>query len=194
MLKPVRTVAPAVTPVSVAEARDHCRVDTNDEDVLISALVDTAVSHLDGHSGVLGRAMVTQTWRQDYPRFVNRMRLPLGDLITVSSVTYYDADNAVQTLSTDIYTAFSDSVGPYLDLKPDQSWPSTYTREDAVRVTWTAGYGPAATDVPAAIRQAMLLMIGHWFENREASVVGVSVTDLPMAVNALLAPYSLRRM
>lgn len=194
MLKPVRTVAPAVTPVSVAEARDHCRVDTNDEDVLISALVDAAVSHLDGHSGVLGRAMVTQTWRQDYPRFVNRMRLPLGDLITVSSVTYYDADNAVQTLSTDIYTAFSDSVGPYLDLKPDQSWPSTYTREDAVRVTWTAGYGPAATDVPAAIRQAMLLMIGHWFENREASVVGVSVTDLPMAVNALLAPYSLRRM
>lgn len=75
-----------------------------------------------------------------------------------------------------------------------EQWPQTYTREDAVRVTWAAGYGPAATDVPAAIRQAMLLMIGHWFENREASVVGVSVTDLPMAVNSLLAPYSLRRM
>ena len=194
MLKPVRPVAPAVTTVSVAEARDHCRVDTYDEDVLISGLIDAAVSHLYGYSGVLGRCLVTQTWRQDYSRFTDPLRLPIGNLLSMSSVSYYDSSDASQTASATLYAALEDQTGPYVALKYNQQWPQTYTREDAVRVTWTAGYGPAATDVPAAIRHAMLLMIGHWFENREASVVGVSVADLPMAVNSLLAPYSLRRM
>ena len=51
-----------------------------------------------------------------------------------------------------------------------------------------AGYGAAAA-VPAAIKQAMLLLIGHWFANREAVNVGNIVTAMPLAVEALIAPY-----
>lgn len=180
MLAPVRTVGPAVTPVSVAEAKASSRVDTSDNDALIGTLIDAAVAHLDGPSGTLGRALVQQTWRQDFAAFVDPLRLSVGNLIAISSISYYDAANVSQTLPTDVYTALSDERGPYVTLKPDQSWPSTYSRPDAVRVTWTAGYGANASDVPASIRQAILIMVATWYDNPEKA---------PMPPDALLAPH-----
>jgi uncharacterized phiE125 gp8 family phage protein len=58
-----------------------------------------------------------------------------------------------------------------------------------VAVEYTAGYGDTAADVPAPLRQAMLLMIGHWYEHREAVITGSISTGLPLAARALLAPY-----
>lgn len=190
MLKPVRTVAPAALPVSLNEAKAHCRVDTADDDTLLTGLIEAAVSHLDGYGGVLGRAIMAQTWARDFDGFgTGGLRLPVGDLISVTSVAYYDIANQVQTLSSAVYTAFTDELGPYVALKPDHVWPLTYGRPDAVRVTWQAGFGASAVNVPAAIRHAILLMVGHWYENREASVVGAPVAPLPMAVDALITPY-----
>jgi len=187
MLAPVRTAAPAAL-ITTAEAKAQCRIDSNDEDTLIDALISAAVSHLDGYSGILGRALVTQTWQQDFSGFCTKMRLPVGDLIAITGVTYYDASNAQQTLATSVYTAFSDALGPYAALKPDQSWPSSYARPDSVSVTWTAGYGAAAS-VPPAIKQAALLLVAHWYDNRSGVAVGETPAELPMAVNSLLAPF-----
>lgn len=188
MLAPVRTVAPSASLVTLTEAKLHCRIDGPDEDVLLGALVKAAHDHIDGYSGVLGRALLTQTWRQDFDAFSDTMRLPVGNLLAVSSITYYDSTNAQQTLASSVYTGFSDTFGPYVTRKPGQVWPGTYTRPDAVSVTWTAGYGPAASDVPAPVKQAALLLIGHWYANREAvsADAGMSV---PFAVDALLAPF-----
>lgn len=188
MLAPVRTAAPSDSVlVTLAEAKAHCRVDHDDEDTLITAFVKAATAHFDGYSGVLGRALLTQTWQQDFGGFTDGMRLAVGDLISVSSVTYYDTDNTQQTLSANVYAAHSDGIGPFLALKNGQSWPSVYTRKDAVRVTWTAGYGSAAANVPTPIRQAILLLVGHWYENREA--VGSDMKEVPMAVNSLVLPF-----
>lgn len=193
MLKPVCTVAPTAYPVSVTEAMEHCRIDTTDENALLQALIEAAVAHVDGYSGILGRALMTQTWQQSYPGFTAWLSLPVGNLISINTITYYDSDNVQQTLSSTIYRGLNDSVGPYVAEKPDQSWPSAYTREDAVTVTWTAGYGATPASVPAAIRRALLLIVGHLYENREPVVIGAPVATLPMAVDALLAPYRLRR-
>ena len=187
MLAPVRTAAPAAL-ITTAEAKAQCRIDSSDEDTLIDALISAAISHLDGYSGVLGRALVTQTWQQDFSGFCAKMRLPVGNLIEVTEVTYYDASNAEQTLDAAVYATFADSLGPYVALKPDQTWPSIYTRSDAVRVTWTAGYGAAAS-VPAAIKQAALLLVSHWYDNRSGVAVGETPTEMPLAVNSLLAPF-----
>lgn len=189
MLSPVRTVAPSVTPISLTEAKLHLRIDSNDEDALVTALVSSAVAYFDGYSGVLGRALVTQTWQQDFSAFGDMMRLPVGDLLSVVSVSYYDSTNAQQTLGPSVYTAFSDTIGPYITLKPGQAWPSTYARHDAVRITWTAGYGPAAADVPYTLRTAMLLLVGHWYANREATTVGDSASELPLAVASIRAQF-----
>jgi len=61
---PVRVTAPADRPVTLAEVKNHCRIDHSDDDTLVQSYIDAAVAHVEGWSGVLGRCLVTQTWRQ----------------------------------------------------------------------------------------------------------------------------------
>lgn len=186
MLSPVRTSAPADTPVSLTEVKVHCRVDGTDSDTVLTLLLAAAVSYLDGWTGILGRCMVTQSWRQDFCGFSSPLRLHLGPVASVTSVSYYDADNAlVAALSSDVWVLRYDELGAYVDLKADQSWPSSYARADAVSVTYVAG--TAAADVPAALKAAILLMVSHWNENREA--VAGSMSEVPMSASALIAPF-----
>lgn len=187
MLAPVRTAAPAEAPVSLDDMKIHLHVDGSDEDTLIQAYIDAATAHLDGYTGVVGRALVTQTWQQDFCRFRHCLRLPVGPMASISSVTYYDGSNVQQTLATSVYDKFTDSLGPFVGLKPGQSWPSTYSRPDAIRVTFIAG--TAAADVPAPLKVAIMLIAANWYENREAVTIGSVVNKIPLGAAALIAPY-----
>lgn len=100
-MKPVLTDVPALRPVSLAEAKAHLRVDFSDDDTLISALIDAATAHIDGYTGILARALVTQTWRQDFCDWPGDrvLRLPLAPVASVESVKYFDAANVETTVS-----------------------------------------------------------------------------------------------
>jgi uncharacterized phiE125 gp8 family phage protein len=185
-LIPVRTVAPSELPVSVVAAKAHLRIDHNDEDAVVEGLIRAAASYLDGNDGVLGKAIVNQTWQVDMSAFADPVRLPLTPVQSVTSITYFDALNATQTVPPANYALFADVLGSYVQPIGGAAWPAVYARADAIRITFVAGYGPAAA-VPEAITQLILLLVGHWYENREAVVVGPSVAPLPMAVEALLA-------
>lgn len=188
MLAPVRVTAPADAPVSLAQAKAHLRVDHEDDDLYIAALIDAATGHLDGWPGILGRALVSQTWRQGSSCFPadGVIRLPLAPVVSVESITYLDPESAVQALDAAAYTApVADGLGPYVRLVVAP--PATARRDNAVSVTFAAGYG-APADVPAAIRHALLLMVGHWYAAREAASA-VAMTELPLGVSALLAPF-----
>lgn len=191
MLRPVLVTPAATLPLSLDEAKQHCRVHHTDDDSRIAVLISAATSYLDGPAGILGRALIEQTWQQDYDSFSAANRIPIGDAREIVSVTYFDQDNASQALASAVYSLFSDDAGDYVALKPGQSWPSTYCRPDAVRITWKAGFGTGAGDVPAAIRQAMLLLIGNWNLYAEASL-DFSATRLPFGVEALLEPFRRR--
>lgn len=186
MLAPVRVTAPAEQPVSLAEAKAHLRVDHSDDDALIDSLLAAAVGHLDGWSGILGRALITQTWRLDMPSFGYPIRLPLAP-VQSATIAYSDTDNADQAFAEASFALLTDATGPYVALVSGASWPSVYSRGDAVRVTFVAGYGDA-TAVPAAIKAAILLMVGHWYEHR-STVVDGNVMALPFGAEALLSPY-----
>lgn len=190
---PALVEAPSLEPVSLAEAKAHLRVDTNDDDALIGALITAAVTHLDGWSGILGRALVTQTWQETLSAFpaCGLLRLRLAPVQSVEAILYRDAANAERTLSPSLYEGpLADDFGPYVALAANQVWPATYERRDAVTVRYVCGYGDPA-DVPAPVKQAMLLMIGDWYANRETLTSGTALA-LPFAANALLAP--LRRV
>lgn len=186
MLAPVRKEAPDETPVSVPDAKLHLRVDHSEDDALIEAFIAAATEHLDGWTGTLGRAIVTQTWEQNYAGFSPELRLPLGPVDAVSSIQYFDADNASQTLPETEYTTLTDAAGTYIVPAVGKSWPSTYSRPIAVTVTYVAGL--EADEVPAPIKTAILLMVALWYENREAATEA-SLSELPFGVKALLAPY-----
>ena len=174
------------------EATLHLRVDFNDDFTLIAGLVAAATAWLDGWSGILGRALVTQTWRLyfDHGFPEQTIRLPLPPLIGVTSIQYVDINGATQTVSPADYQVLD---GPRAAVRPvyGQIWPVTLAQARACWIEFECGYG-AASEVPAAIKAAALLMISHLYFHRDA-VVGVeqrdSSTPLPLGVAELLGPY-----
>lgn len=197
MYTPVRTAAPGSTPVSVEEAKAHCRVDDTASDDLITALIEAAVSHLDGWTGILGRCLMQQTWRQDFDCFAPCLRLPLYPVSSVTVIQYDDAEGVTQTIDSANYALLDDDRGAYVRFKDSYDFATLYDggASPPVRVTYVAGYADAAS-VPAAIKAAIKLMVGAWFENREESIIGVPVAGLTesVAVKALLGPFRRTRV
>ena len=188
MLRPILVTPPAAEIVSLDDAKVHLRVDGTDDDDLITMLEAAAEAHLDGYSGVLGRCLIDQVWRQDFVGFDWCLRLPFPDVSAIGSVKYYDTDNVQQTIDSANYQLLEDERSSFVQFTSTFSWPSTYYRPDPVSVQFTAGYGAAADDVPAAIRAAILLTIGHLYANREA-VGDNTQMALPLGVDALITPY-----
>lgn len=169
--RPTLVTAPSVLPVSVADVKTARGITTSSDDTLIGNLISAVVSDLDGWSGRLGRAMVNQTWSQAFDSFNDEMRLPLL-ASSITSITYVDTAGSTQTLSSSVYRLRADGAGSYVELAPDQAWPSTSTRSQAVTVTFVCGFGATAADVPAGIRQAIIMLTGGLYQvsQRDASM------------------------
>lgn len=181
-------VTPPVDPVlTLEEVKAHCRVDSSDEDTLFSALVDAASSHLDGWMGILGRCLVSQNWKREFDCW-SVFELPLEPVQSVVAITFFDDTGIEQTVDPSIYQLHVRATRTVVGCRADKNWPTADFSKGPVTVIWQSGYGTAA-DVPTAIKQAMLLLIGHWYEQREGVVVGTIASELPLAVDALLAPY-----
>ena len=194
MFAPVRVTAPAGPVVSFDDANQWLH-DVDDQRASVEILIDAATSRLDGWTGILGRCLINQVWRVDFCRWPGSrgIRLPFPD-VSAATVKYFDADNAEQAVSSGQVKILHDARGSYVRLSDGFTIPSLYDdRDDAMQVTFTAGYGAAATDVPAPIRTAILLMVSHWFHNREAVGDG-SLAELPMGASALVEPYRRRRI
>lgn len=184
-----RKTAPAVSPVSLAEARQQCRIDHQDDDGLLQLYIDAAVSHMDGWAGVLGRCLIEQTWELVYDAFpCDGLQIPLGNLMAVDKIEYAHPATGVMTeWASANYGVDAVSIEGWV--KPVDAWPDAMDTMNAVRVTYRAGYGAAASDVPAAIRHAILLLVGQAYMVRENAVDGKSFEELPFAVKHLLAPF-----
>lgn len=186
---------PAVEPVSVNEAKAHLRVDISDDDALIDGLITAARTHVEQN---LKRALVAQTWELVLDSFpaVGFIRLPLPPLASVTSIQYTSLAGVEATLSADSYLVDTDREPGCIVLKHSASWPAVELREvGGVRVRYVAGYGSTAGDVPRGIRQAILLLVGSMYENREETLVaqGVTVMRLPFGMEMLLSPYRILR-
>lgn len=187
--------APAVEPLSVQEVKDHLRaIDDGNavEDALLEQLIVSVRQSLDGRDGMLNRQLITATWDytvHEFPRGIS-IDLPLAPVQSIDSISYVDADGATQTWASSNYTLSADlDQRPRVYLEHGKSWPGTRDDPDAVTIRFDAGYGGAASDVPAPIRAAMLLLIGNLYNSRESTVIGTIVSELPMGVEALLSPY-----
>lgn len=186
-MKPILVSGPTETPVQISRVKSHIRVDFDDDDILIYDLIGAAVAYLDGWSGVLGRCMVSQTWRFGVEAWSNCIRLPFPDVASVA-ITYQDADDTEQTVSTDEYEVVQDTLGAFVRFKDAFSEPSVHDDTlEPITVTLTAGYGGSGA-VPASLKQAILLLVAHWYENR-ASVSEMRLEEAPMAFKALIEPH-----
>lgn len=178
-------VQPTEEPVSLDEAKLHLRVDGTEEDDYIAGLIKAARESCELEAR---RAFVTRTLDLSIPCWPDYvLGLPLPPLVSVTSISYTDADGNVSTVSTSTYAVNTNVEPGLLIRKPSASWPSVNLMPGpSIVVRYVAGFGTAA-DVPAVYKQAMLMTIGHMYENRESVIVGTIATKLPDAVSKLLS-------
>lgn len=210
MYRPVLVTPPTTKPLTVAEAKAALDIGYTEKDPLITGLIAAATTYLDGWTGILGRALCEQTWRQDYDGFVCwsrlrdrsrdrhyygvRLRLPVAPVISVTSVKYTDVSGIEQTIASGNYTLKNDDRGSYVEFLTSYVFPTLFVESASVRIAYLAGYAdvagtPKTSSVPDAIKQAMLLLIRQWFDNPTPVIVGQTVEKMPYAVDALLGPF-----
>ena len=186
---------PTAFPLSLIEAKEHLRVDDDNDDAYIEGLIATATAYLDGSSGILGRALIEQTWRWTLPAFPDRRPIPLPPLIEVVSVTYLDTAGIEQTLATSVYRVITGGTsGGWITLEVGQTWPSVLDADDAVRLDAKAGFGANWNDVPPTIRHVILVLVAHWYEHRAPVNIGNINSQLALMVDEMVAPYRMVRV
>ena len=179
--------------LSLAEAKKHLRVDHSEEDGIIAAAIRAAVRHIERRE--LHRSLLDQTWELTVCEWGKPIRLPMPPLIEVESISYYDADNQQQTLSTDVYevSGIGSTGRGQVCLKSGQSWPALYSRAEPVTIRFRAGYvdneASPSGDVPEPIISAVKLYVGTLYAHRETIIVGTSAVELPGAARWLLDDY-----
>lgn len=183
-----RKTAPTVYPIDLSLAKEQVRIDPDltDQDGVLSAYIGAATEWVEEYTG---RSLMTQTWQMALCDFPSRVWLPRSvPLASVTHVKYYDTANALTTLSASVYTLPSFAEPACLTLVDGQVWPSVYQRDDAVQIEYITGASDP-NDVPLPLRQAIQLLVGHWYANREDVITGTIANQIPMAAESLCAPY-----
>jgi len=131
---------------------------------------------------------MTQTWVQRFDCFSSHcIALYKPPIQSITSITYYDENNAQQTLDSSLYEVALKSEPAVLRPVSGQTWPNTYDRLEAIEITYVAGY-ETTEEIPVAITEAMLMLTDHWFEHRGA-VTELRLAEPPITVNDLLFPH-----
>lgn len=187
MYKTIASVA--VEPVSIGEVKLHLRLtDDTTEDDLLSGLITTAREYCEKYTG---RSFAEQTLELLLDSFpvVDYIELPSPPLKSVSSVTYKDSAGTINTMAAADYIVDTDRPVGRVALGYGKSWPSfTAYPSNPIRIRFVCGYSM----IPQSLKQAMLLLIGHWYENREGFSTGTIAKQLEFSINALLSQYRVR--
>jgi uncharacterized phiE125 gp8 family phage protein len=183
---------PKVEPVSIAEAKLQCRISIDDDD---DALLGYTIAAREHCEKVCGRAFITQEWDFWLPGWpaTNRIRIPFAPLQSVEYLQYTDSSETANVVDPSIYVVQPGTTPGELVLRFAQIWPPTVMSPSwPINVRFKAGYSDDASKVPQSIKQAILMLTAHWYENREAVVVGRTAqiaVEIMFAVDALLANY-----
>jgi len=196
-----------------SDVKSFCRISIPDDDGLLGAIITRARHYAEE---VTGRALLPQRWKltlQNWPgrdwtnmtsgvgysnvdayyRY-NFIALPqAAPLIAVDTFTYLDTAHLKYSLATPVdYLVDSDREPGRVVLPYGQVWPTrVLDTASPIQITYRAGYLDAS-QIPPPIIQAMLMLVAHWYENREAMVVGRTAqiaTEIRWAPDELLWPY-----
>jgi uncharacterized phiE125 gp8 family phage protein len=186
----VRITSPAVEPVSLVFAKQHCRVDTDADDLYVQSLISVARQYVED---VLDITICTTVWEVKYDLFpvwaIVLPRLPMLDRAV--TVTYRSGDGTYSQLSSATDFQVDASVLPGR-IYPQwaRSWPATRGDENSVTVRYSAGYGDDGQSAPPVVKHLILLLVAHWYDTRQPAVTGAP-QSVPHTFDTLLAAASM---
>lgn len=183
---PRRAGPPTVEPITLADALVHLRADADSgaNDAYVTTLISVAREACEDR---IERTLIETAWTLTLDSFPEAIQLASPPIIAVQSVVYLDLAGVQQTLNPADYLLDRASQPGFLVPAYDKTWPDTREQINAVTVSFTAGYGATAADVPKPLRQWMLLAIGDMYGNRNATSDKPSVSR--SFADALLDPY-----
>jgi uncharacterized phiE125 gp8 family phage protein len=175
---------PAAEPITLVDAKQFLRVEHDDDDDVIAALIAGARIHVEASTR---RALVTQGWRLTrdvWPDCAFLAVLPVP-LVSLDAARVYRHDGSTLAIDTDVFGLDKVSAPARL-IFARGAVQAPERAASGIEIDITCGYGEPE-DVPEPLRQAVRLLVAHWYENR--SLVGGEVAVLPQTVAALIAPY-----
>lgn len=185
--------AATAEPVTVSEAKTQLRLDIADDDTYIAGLIASAREWVEGQTK---KALVARTYDQtiDYGfpwRGGYRIDLDVNPVISVASVSYVDDQGNAAVWASDQWTAVTRDSNSYIVPAYNVSLPVIRNVPNAITVRYTAGFynntsSPESGSVPDSLKHAILLLVAHWYENRE---LGRADAEAPYSVEALVSPY-----
>ena len=185
---------PSKPVVSLAEAKEHCRIIASDttHDTLLARLTVAATEQIEARTGL---KLTQRNFRLDLDGFPDGdLMLPTAPVNSVTSVVYDDSENSSVTMTVAAGSPIGDywtslvGVEPYLRAVGG-AWPATYQdKPNAVRVTFSAGYSDPSL-CPEDLRAAVLIKIKEMFDNGGETIAGVSVADATNTTEYLIAPH-----
>jgi uncharacterized phiE125 gp8 family phage protein len=179
-----RTVYTGVEPITLTQAKDFLKVSGSDDDTYITELISNVRDFIEEETST---ALVNRTYTETFDRFPSGrgiIELQMSCNITTMTVIYYK-DNAVNILDNTKYRYVVDNGLPKVE--PVDGWITDYdNRIGAIQIQYTAT--PTMTTIDPALRQAMYLLIAHWYDNRSAVTYG-NAKELPIGYNRIIRNY-----
>ena len=180
----ILTSPPAIEPVSLDQAKVHLRIRSSDDDEVISSLIVAARRYSEAKTGL---ALIQQGWSQFLDQWPEDgiVELAAQPLMSVESVKVYGDDDVPAIVDGSLY--FVDKISRPSRLLPRNGgcWPIPSRNGNGIEIAFTAGFGENAGDVPEDLREALLQLVAHWFENRGTG----REPELPLTVETILARY-----
>jgi phage conserved hypothetical protein, phiE125 gp8 family len=181
------TTAVSTEPVSLADTKLHLRTvtgDTSEDSAIITPLISAAREYCENFTGRALAAQTIKAYPESWASYPNLWQLPMIPVVSVTSVKYYDESGTEYTLDSGDYQV--DLVWGTINILDE---PTVTLRElNPIVVEYSAGY----TSLPKTLRQAMLMLIAHWYQNREAVTVGTAgaaSAEIECTVSRLLYQY-----
>lgn len=178
----IYTTGVTTEPITYATAKDWLRLNDDTEQDIVTYLITAVRLVMEGQTW---RPMTSQQWTMSLDKWeLNTLILNINKapLQSVDSVTYYDTNNALQTLGTTEWEADINGNPARFRLK---TVPSVYDRMGALNINFTCGY----VTLPEDLKQAMRMILGHFYENRQTVVTGTQVNEIPMSAQWILERY-----
>jgi len=188
-MRTYQVITPASTyPVSLTEAKLHLKVDITTDDTLITNLIVAATQVSEEYTN---RFFILTVIKQVCSNFKELNELFKSPVNSVTNVRYYNSNNTHQTLDPNRYVVNNQFEPCQINLVVDGSFPDIADRVDAVESQYSVGYGDSS-DVPNVIKQAILLTLGNWYENRMSVITGRTTTEMPQSAKWLLDTYKVQ--
>lgn len=184
---------PAEEPVSLDQAKQFLRVDDSAEDGLIEALVSAARIHIESTTA---RALLAQSWRVVLDAWPAAcvVKLPVSPMIALTEIRAYDADGAETILDTSAVVTDGQAVPARLIL-PHAFADGPLLREKmAIEIDYVAGFGTDPEAVPADLVQALLTLVGYWYEHRDSVLAAGAGAVVPAGFDRLVSGYKRVRL